>query len=365
LSSGERPRPLVAFVSDAEEFAGAEYYMVLLLAGLSHRYEFVVVHGDGAVDEARTKASAAAVQMVSIPGLRRRPTPAATVRLLRCLRELQPALVHVNASDQGGGIAALSLAWRLPSPILTTLHNVLPGRRGAKELVSRVMLRQADRVIAVSDRLGRYLSRVGAAHVVVKNGLLAPRLDPLARRRLELGDDDFVVGGIGRLDRQKGWDILCRAAARVHEARPDMKFVVIGEGPERNALPRVPSCRHVAFLGHIADAASLLGAFDLVVMPSRYEGLGLVAIEAMLSGVPVIAADIEGLAEVVADCGRIIPPEDHEDLAAAVLELSERPEEREALAARAKERAERLFTAERMLAETAEVYESLLSAGKR
>jgi len=358
-------RPLVAFVSDAQEYAGAEHYMIVIVEALRDRYEFVVVHGEDASDETRAKAVAGGAKTVPVAGLRRRPAPTATVRMWRCLRDLQPAIVHVNASDQGGGGAGLSAARFAGTPLLTTLHNVIPRRSWLKESLSRVMLRQADEVIAVSDRLGRYLEHIRASHVVVKNGLLAPRLDPLARRRLELADGDLVVGGIGRLHRQKGWDVFCRAAAIVHGSGSAVKFVVIGDGPERQVLRRLPECKHVTFVGHIVDASSLLGAFDLLVIPSRYEGLGLVAIEGMLSGVPILATDIEGLVEVVADCGRIVPAEDPERLAEAIVELAHDGEERRALAVRAQARAARLFTAERMVAETAAVYESLLSGRKR
>ena len=96
-------RPLVAFVSDAQEYAGAEHYMIVIVEALRDRYEFVVVHGEDASDETRAKAVAGGAKTVPVAGLRRRPAPTATVRMWRCLRDLQPAIVHVNASDQGGG----------------------------------------------------------------------------------------------------------------------------------------------------------------------------------------------------------------------------------------------------------------------
>jgi len=117
----------------------------------------------------------------------------------------------------------------------------------------------------------------------------------------------------------------------------------------------------VRFEGYVADASTLLGAFDLLVIPSRYEGLGLVAIEGMLAGVPIVASGVEGLTEVVGDAGRLVPPERPDFLASAIVELAAEPETRLAVADRARERSVRLFHRDRMVAQTAAVYESLLA----
>lgn len=108
----------------------------------------------------------------------------------------------------------------------------------------------------------------------------------------------------------------------------------------------------------------MLGAFDLLVIPSRYEGLGLVAIEAMLAGIPIVAARIASLGEVLGDAARLVPPENPELLAEAIVELAGDPAQRADLVARGAERAPRLFDRDRMAAQTAAVYESLIP-GKR
>jgi glycosyltransferase involved in cell wall biosynthesis len=358
-------RPVIAFVSDAQEFAGAEHYLVALAEGLRERYEFIVVVGDRASVETSTKAVRAGARVTAVAGLRRRPHPLAPLALLRRLRAIRPAIVHVNASDQGDGIAAFAIAPWVPAPVVATLHNVLPGRAAFREAVSRLMLHRPRQVIAVSDRLRSYLDGIGVPNVVVKNGLPPPKLDPRARERLALHRDDFVVGAIGRLHHQKGWDVLCRAAALVHETSPRVKFVIIGDGPERATLARTTACRHVRLAGYVADASSLLGAFDLLAIPSRYEGLGLVAIEAMLSGIPLVATEVAGLVEVVADCARVVPSEQEQALAGAIIELEADVDARRALAMRGHQRAQRLFTRERMATETAVVYESVLAPRTR
>jgi glycosyltransferase involved in cell wall biosynthesis len=362
--ASKRERPLIAFVSDAAEFAGAEQYMVWIIEALRDHFDFVVVASDQAPDETRERSAQAGAETTVVRGLTRRPTIRGTARLVRTLRRLRPDVIHINMSDQGGGLTGFLAARFAHGRNLATLHNAIPNRDGWKELLSKATLRNAENVIAVSDQLGLYLEsrRIGA--VVVKHGLLPPSVNPDAREVLEIGAAEFVVGGIGRLHRQKGWDILCRAAPLVHQSRPDVRFVVIGEGEERDALAQEPTCGHVEFRGYVAEASSLLGAFDLLVIPSRYEGLGLVAIETMLAGVPIVAARIPSLEEVLGDAGRLVPPEDPELLAETIVDLAGDPAQRAELVARGAERAPRLFDRDRMADQTAAVYESLI-AGKR
>ena len=121
-------RPRVAFVSDAHEFAGAEHYLIFIIAGLRERFDFVVVTGSQAAPELRDKVRAAGAAVTGVNGLTRRPSIGTPLRLARVLRAQRPALVHVNLSDQGDGIAAL-LAGRLAQvSLVATLHNVIPGR---------------------------------------------------------------------------------------------------------------------------------------------------------------------------------------------------------------------------------------------
>ena len=168
-------------------------------------------------------------------------------------------------------------------------------------------------------------------------------------------DAAFVVGGIGRLTAQKGWDVLARAAPRVREHVPGAAFVVIGEGPERAALERLAG-GSVCFAGARDDAAALLSAFDVLAVPSRYEGLPLAPIEAMHAGIPVVAADVPGLREVVGEAGLLVAPEAPEALAAALERLAGDEALRTSLGVQARARAGERFSVGRMAAETAAVY---------
>lgn len=353
----------VALISDTTEFAGAELYMVVLVEQLREARSFTALVGDDAAAETRRRLADVGAEVEVVPGLRRKPSPLVVRRLQQAIEALDPAIVHVNLSDQGDGIAALIAAGRIDSPSVSTLNLVLPTRAGWREAISRRLLRRVDTTIGVSDSVGAYLARQEVPFEVVKYGLPPP--DPATDPRLTLGlaSEDFVVGGIGRLHFQKGWDVLCRAARLVKAKRPEIRFVVIGEGPERTKLEAIPECEHVHFLGRRSQAASLMRAFDLLVVPSRFEGLGLTAVEALYLSVPVVASNVIGLDEALGDCAELVPADDPQALADAILGLAGDDARRASLVERGRERARSLFSVERMAQQTLDVYRSVAAGG--
>lgn len=265
----------IAIVLDTTEFAGAELYAAVLVEHLRGQRKFVALLGSDSAEETRTRLADAGAEVRIVPGLRRRPSPVAVIRLLRMIRSVRPALVHVNLSDQGDGLGALAAGVLARRPLIATLHLVIPSRARWREATSRFALRRFRAVIAVSHSVGRYLSDRDIPAVVVMNGLDPTPAAQDPRGELGLEGGGMLVGGVGRLHEQKGWDILCRAAALVRRERPDAIFAVIGGGDEGTSLASMPECEEVRFLGYRRQAASLIPAFDILAVPSRYEGLGL------------------------------------------------------------------------------------------
>lgn len=352
----------MVIVSDSEEFGGAELTLTSIAKGISEQegYRAAAVIGDRAPPEFRSRLAALGVQLHVVLGLRRRCTPLGFLRLVSTLRDLRPALFHVSCTDQGGGLAPLLASRLLRDPTVATLFLVSPGRRRWREGISRWALGGADAVIAISESVADYLRSRDLASTVVLIGVDPPELHPDPRTELGLDGEAFVVGGIGRLDPQKGWDVLCRAAALVRRRIPGALFVVIGRGPAHDELARAPECDAVEFVGYRDDAPSYIPAFDVLAVPSRFEGLGRVAVESMLVGVPVVASRIGGLPEVLGDCGSLVPPERPEELAEALVRIAEDPDRHAVLAERGRRRAIERFGVEQMVDETTRVYESVL-----
>jgi glycosyltransferase involved in cell wall biosynthesis len=352
-------RETIAIVSDSTGFGGAELYLANLVSKLNGEWRFVALLGDQADEETRRRIGAAGAELIAIPDLRRIPRISSIARMVRALRALNPTLVHVNLTDQGDGLGPLIAARLARRQIVATLNLVIPKRAKWRERVSSWALRQADIVICVSKSVAAYASPKGARTSLVMYGIDEPELVSDPRAALGLSPTKFIVGGIGRLHHQKGWDTLCRAATLVRESLPEVEFAVIGDGPEWESLAHSSSCADVQFLGYREQASSFVRAFDVLVVPSRYEAFGFVALEAMYAGVAVIASEIGGLPEVVADSGALIPPDRPDLLARAIIDLARDPIARSAYAEKAVDRARSLFTRERMALETSNVYRSV------
>jgi glycosyltransferase involved in cell wall biosynthesis len=116
----------------------------------------------------------------------------------------------------------------------------------------------------------------------------------------------------------------------------------------------------VDFVGYRDDAPSILPAFDVLAVPSRFEGFGLVAVEAMLAGVPVVASRVGALPEVIGECGVLVTPGRPEELAEALVRVAQEPERYAEIAERARRRAIERFSVRRMIEGTLRVYESVL-----
>lgn len=349
----------VALVSAAGEFAGAERYLVVLVEALAASADFTAIVPERAPAETESELVRAGARVERLDGLARRPRPGVVLRLARLLRRSGADLVHANLTDQGDGLPALLAARLARVTAVATVHLAVPGRGRVREALSRRTLAGCRALIAVSEATAAYASRNGLRAKVVRNGLPPPVAAEGAREALS-AESGLLVGGVGRLSRQKGWDLLCEAAGLVRAARPDVHFVVVGEGEEAAALAAEPACRDVRFLGYRRAASSLIAGLDLLAMPSRFEGLPLVAIEAMHLGVPVVATEVGGIREVLGGCGVLVPPEDPPALARAIEDLAGDAGRRAELGTCGRERARALFSAERMARETAAVYEAAL-----
>jgi glycosyltransferase involved in cell wall biosynthesis len=351
-----RLRPIV-LVSDSVGFGGAEVYLATLVAELAPEREFLALVGDQTGEEATRRLTAAGARVARIAGLSRVPRAAAVRRLAAALRAADPAVVHVNATDQGDGLAAILAARAVRRPLVVTVHLALAGRTRRHEALSGWALRRADDVIAVAPAIADHLRGLGVGASVVRNGRPVPRPDPAIRASLGVPPDAVLVGGIGRLAEQKGWDVLCRAAPAIRERCAAAVVAIVGDGPQRPQLEVLAQRHGVRLLGAHADAGAILCALDVLAAPSRFEGLPLVPIEALHAGVPVVAADIDGLRDVLGDAGVLVAGEDADALGAAVGALAADPARRAQLAGRGRERAAELFSVQRMAAQTQAVYD--------
>jgi glycosyltransferase involved in cell wall biosynthesis len=253
------------------------------------------------------------------------------------LREAASAdLVHAHAGEDIAVLpVALAAARRASVPIVVTVHTsvghtyVPAGPRGwALKLLGGAaesgVLRRADGVIVLTPRLAGLLTDAGIARERLH--VLPSGVD--LRRHRTPGPDPFPGSGrprvvfVGRLHRQKGIGTLIEAAAALRT--PDVEILVVGDGPERGAAEEAARrlglegrVRFTGFRPH-AQIPAVLAHADVFAMPSLYEELGSVLIEAMAAGLPIVASRTGGIPDAVGDAAELVPPGDPQALAAAI-----------------------------------------------
>ncbi|MFF3764201.1 glycosyltransferase [Streptomyces sp. NPDC001922] len=327
--------------------------------------------GDAAAD--------AGAEVLSWPAGREpgRRLPLETLRLARLIRRARPGLVHAH-SAKAGLTARLAVRGRIPTvyqPHAWSFEAV--GGRTAELALrwERYAARWAHRVLCVSEdeRLRGVRAGVPGRWAVVRNGVDTDRFRPAgpaareeARAALpalrELPRRAPLVVCVGRLCRQKGQDVLLRAWPAVAAAVPGAVLALVGDGPDHGAL-REAAPPDVLFAGAAADTAPWYAAADLVVLPSRWEGMALAPLEAMACARPVVVSEVAGARESLAPGhadGCLVPPEDPRALARALTALLLDPGRRRTLGEQAREQVRGAYDIRRTTAAVTRLYGDLL-----
>jgi glycosyltransferase involved in cell wall biosynthesis len=368
--SPERTEParLRAVLVLATSTGGIGAHVRSLAAGLVGRGVAVTVCGPASTQEhfdfTGTGARFRPVEIGATP----RPADRAAVR------ELRAACGHahvVHAHGLRAGLVAGNALGRhrvRRTPLVLTLHNaVLTG--GAKGTLTRVMegraVRAADVVLGASADLVDRARALGAGDARL-GPVSAPPLPPAARDRaavraeFEAGDRPLLVA-VGRLAPQKAYPVLLDAVQRLEDREPTPLLLIAGDGPLRDELQaRIDADRlPVRLLGHRTDIADLLGAADLVVLPSRWEARALVAQEALRTGVPLLATAVGGVPELVGDAATLVPYDDADALSEAITDLLADPARRAELAAAGPAQAATWPDERETIAQILSIYEEL------
>jgi glycosyltransferase involved in cell wall biosynthesis len=293
-------------------------------------------------------------------------------RLRRLVREFAPDLVHLHSS-KAGLAGRLLLRGKVPTVFEPNAWS-FEALSGSVAAVARAWERRgarwADAIVCVSRAemdLGRTAGIDGAWHVI-PNGIDLQRFTEAvsedraaARRVLGLPDAPSVVC-IGRLSEQKGQDLLLDAWSIVLASRPDARLYFVGDGPDRATLEE-RNLPGVHLLGRRDDVPTWLAATDLVAMPSRWEGCSLAMLEALARGRSVVASDVSGAREAIADdAGSVVPIGDVHALASAIAERLGDPELTEGEGRAGRRRAEESHDLKKTTQQIADLYAEVLAA---
>jgi len=282
--------------------------------------------------------------------------PLGAYRFWRCLRNCDFAIVH-----QHFGARSIRQLIRLSSDARLVVHlhgRVLePGSAGSVP----VAVRGADLIIAASRAVAREIPNlkpiVVHASVESQKEYWAEHTTPRTAT---------VIGAACRLAPLKGLLDLIRAVALLCPEFPTLRLEIAGTGPQREDLEkevgRLGLTGRVRFLGWQRDLGPIFRSWDIFAMPSLEEGFGMVALEAMAEGLPVVATSVGGLPEVIEDLqtGYLVPPSDVTTLSGRLRLLILDPKRSRAMGAAGRERARNHFSVDRMVAEIEAIYDSLV-----
>src|SRR2546425_5811187 len=342
----------VAHIITKLELGGAQQNTLFTVAHLNTaRFRPLLITGEPGLLDQEARALSG-VEFHQVPSLKRPIRPIADLRALLALtlllRRLRPLIVHTHSSK--AGILGRWAARRAGVPIIIHSIHGFGFTRYQHPLVRRALIalerrtsRFTTRFFAVSEanrRLGIELGLFPADRcTVIRSGVdlhafRRARVDTVAKKR-ELGLEPGrpVVGMIAPLKPQKAPLDFVRLAALVHRSRPDARFVLVGDGELRGAVEaegeRGGLAGSVQPTGWRRAIAEVLRCFGLFVLPSLWEGLPRVYLEALASGVPVVGTRVGGAAEVVREgfTGFLTEPGDVRALAERVLHVLAHPEE--------------------------------------
>jgi glycosyltransferase involved in cell wall biosynthesis len=351
----------VVVYSDAVEFGGAEISAAHLVAYLPQDFSVTVIGVDENIVARVAGGRPGARAEVTVPS--RGPGDVRAIAAhVRLLRRVRPDLVHLSLASPWSCQHALVACGALPrTPVVAVYQLCVPALDRRQQIARRLAARRISAHVAVGLAVARDVEDL--LHLrsgVVRTIYNAVPDEPSARS--QPGRDGATVVSVGRLEHQKGFDVLLDALARV----PTARLLLVGDGGQRLALEeharRLGVADRVRLTGWVENPRAMMVEADVFALPSRFEGFPLSVVEAMLTGLPVVAADVGSVREAVIheQTGLLIEPDDADALAAALERLLGDETERRRFGEAGREFALARFMADGMAKAYAELYGELV-----
>jgi len=355
------------FINSIQMFGGGEIWMLRTMRALRERGHqvWLCCRLDTEIGK-RAVAQDIAVEFVSFGG---DFDPRTIFKLARFMKRerIDAVLTNMDKELRLGGMAAK----------LAGVPVVIPRRGIDYPLKNRWRYRfayniLATRIIANSQATKRALlvnaPWLDAERIeVIYNGIdIEPFMQPSARNfRAEWGikSDEPVLGFVGQLDKRKGIRVLLAAFQRIKRELPKTRLVFVGQGPLREIIADEVEKHNwgdaVLLPGFLDDIAGVMQAIDVLLLPSFWEGFGIVLIEAMAAGKPAISTDTSSMPEIIVDgqTGYVVPPGDAEALAERAIKLLRDPSLREKFGQASRQRVLEKFTHQRMIEEVENLFQ--------
>ena len=355
----------VAHLDEQRGLRGGEQQAAWLVNGLADKDVFNIVIGRAGQEFIAIHPQRDNLQRIALP-LRGELDVYSAWRLAQITLRLGVDIVHAHTSH-AHGIAILAKVLGMTSWIVVSRRVDF---RPKGHLLNRWKYKQADRILCVSEKVQETLAAFGLHPPKTHTVHSAVDMDralmpPVSRASLGVPEDAPLLVSAGALVGHKDHANLLDAVAKVRTSFPALRVCIAGEGPLRDELEArrdtlgLQDC--VTFLGYRADAPGIIRSGDVYVSSSWSEGLGTSILEALASGVPVVAAEAGGAKEMVipGETGYLVPVRDADALANAIVAALNDREGAFRMAAAGSRRTREKFSVERMVEQTLAVYEAL------
>lgn len=299
------------------------------------------------------------VELITLNSSLRVYSVATIVKLFLLIRKINPVLVqtHMFQANTLGRIA--SFLANVPV-IIATEHGFYRYKKKRQILIDWLLSHITDKIIVISEAVKNYISlrtkiplnkfQVIYNFIDIETFIPKKSKDEL-RQEFGISEQDFIVGSVGRIVKEKGYDILLQAMNLLKERGYSFKCIIVGDGKYLSTL-KSNACaanlsRGVIFTGFRSDIADILQIFDIFALPTLDEGFGISIIEAQLMGLPVIASSVDAIPEIIQSGhnGLLIPPDDPNSLANEIEYLYKNAGRRSEIGIKARESVVERFSA--------------------
>lgn len=298
------------------------------------------------------------------------------LKLAMLFRKEKVDVIHTHGWSGFDGVIGAKLA-RVPVIIhseqgkdIEDIYSIKKRRLWGRKLISYL----ANQVVTVSEEIKDSLVKTEKISpdkiLTIHNGVDIQRfninIDKIKKKEeVGIGSKDIVIGTVGRLDPIKSYDTFLYCAKEVISEFPDLRFLLVGDGPMRKNLEELSTKlglqEKVTFIGERLDIPELLNIMDIFVLPSLSEGLSNTILEAMASGLPIITTRVGGNPEIIIDgeTGFLVPPTDYQSLSKVLIQLLKAPSLAKKIGLAGQERAKRHFSLSKMVSSYEALYKEL------
>jgi len=357
----------VLFYTDTPNIGGAEKQMLLLAKHLNlNGLKVSLAYGAYSKIRGLHDEFAKWCESIYVLPTSHKHDPRHYSRLKKILKSGGFDLIHIHLWNPGSCRYAFFAASHFGIPIVVTEHDPFE-LSGLKKLIKQNCVKKTAQTITISSLnfrlLGEYYGVSEKRLNLVTNGIEVDTfLDNIEKAELPVEKGKIIVTSIGELHHRKGHKYLLEAFRKLRIESPNVHLVLVGTGPsEYEYKEEFSDLNNVTFLGWRDDIPQILKASDIFILPSLREAFGLVILEAMASGVVVIATNSGGATDIIKDgiTGYIIPPSNSDRIVEAIFEIIRNPDKKRQMEIAAIDSVRKNFTAEIMAKKTIDVYNQI------